>query len=74
MLSKPNNVFESFDRQLPLNNYVDFFILKWTAHSIEQTPFTRVLPSGINSTAESIEEMRIKCLAQGHNILTQTDV
>ena len=39
------------------------------AHSTEQTPFTRALPSSTQLTAESTEAMRIKCLAQGHNIM-----
>ena len=39
------------------------------SHSTEQTPFTRVIPSGYHFTAESTEAMRNKCLAQGHNIV-----
>ena len=33
--------------------------------------FTKVFQRGTNFTAESTEAMRIKCLAQGHNILMQ---
>ena len=38
-------------------------------HRPEQTPFTGVMLSGTHFTAEWTEAMRIKCLAQGHNIL-----
>ena len=39
------------------------------AHSTEKTPFTRMSPPGTHFTAVSTEAIRIKCLAQGHNIL-----
>ena len=39
------------------------------ADSTEQRPFLRVFPSATHFTAESIGAMRIKCLAQGYNIL-----
>ena len=41
------------------------------AHSTELTPFAMVFQSGPYFTDESTEAMRIKCLAQGHNILIQ---
>ena len=41
------------------------------ACSTEQTPVTLVFPFGTQFTAESTEAMRIKCLAQGHNIPMQ---
>ena len=37
--------------------------------SSEQTPFSRVFTYGTHFTAETTEAMRIKCLAQEHNIL-----
>ena len=42
-------------------------------HSIEQTSFTRWLPSGIHFSDESTGAMRSKCLAQGKNILMQPE-
>ena len=43
-----------------------YLILK--VHSTEQTAFWKVFPSGTHFTAESTEVIRIKCLAQGHDI------
>ena len=42
------------------------------AHSTEQTPFTKVFPSGTHLTPESTEAMQIKCLVQRLNILMQS--
>ena len=42
-----------------------------TAHSTQQTPFKGVSAPGTRFSAESTEAMRIKCVAQGHNILMQ---
>ena len=50
-----------------MRDFMWYFLRK--AHSTEQTPFTRVSPYGTRLTAESIEAMRLKCLAQGHNAL-----
>ena len=41
------------------------------AHSTEQTPFTRVFPSGTHYSVETTKTTQIKCLPQGHNILMQ---
>ena len=41
------------------------------AHCAEQTPITRVFPSGTHFAAAPTDAMRIKCLAKGHNILMQ---
>ena len=41
------------------------------SHSTEQIRFMRVFPPGTHLQTESTEAMRIKCLAQGHNVLMQ---
>ena len=41
------------------------------AHNTEQTPFTRVHPSGTHFTAESTEAMHIKRSAHGYDILME---
>ena len=47
-----------------------YFLRK--AHSSEETTFTRVTLSGTHFSADSTEAIRIKCLAQGRNILMQS--
>ena len=37
--------------------------------SLHRTPFMRLSPPGTHFTVESTGAMRIKCLAQGHNML-----
>ena len=49
----------------------DFLIRLFSVHSTEQTPFKWEFPPGTHFTAESIDEMRIKCLDQGYNIVIQ---
>ena len=44
-----------------------YFIRK--THSTEQIPFSGIFSSGTHFTDESTDAMRIKSLAQGHNIL-----
>ena len=52
--------------------YIFFYVLlPQKAYRTEQTPFTSVFLSGSDFTAESTEAIRMKCLAQGHNILMQ---
>ena len=60
------------DRQSQFFNALSNFLRK--AKSIEQTPFTKVFPSGIHFTAKSNETMWIKCLSQWHNTLMQPGI
>ena len=43
------------------------------ANGTEQIHLTREFPSGTHFTAESTEAMHLKCIAQGHNIMMQTE-
>ena len=53
---------------------VDFLVLLAPKNVIALNKhFTRVFQCGTHFTAESTEAMRIKCLAQGHNILMQSE-
>ena len=54
-----------------INVFIFRFYFDQGVHRHEQTPLMRVLPSGTHWSAVSTEAMRIKCLAQEHDILIQ---
>ena len=55
------------------NELIFYVLFPRRAHSTEQTPFTKMSPPGTHFSADSIEAMRNKCLAQGHDILMQLE-